>query len=107
MPLAYAAMLLQGETGSTVDVSVVRVRRPEPQTMKLTRAVLTLPSVESKMLEGKVGYINIDALSPVHVKEVATAVQKLAKDGAQRLVLDVRSCSVGRLRMGSPLRTSS
>jgi carboxyl-terminal processing protease len=95
MPLAYAAMLLQGETGSTVDVSVVRVRRPEPQTMKLTRAVLALPSVESKMLEGKVGYINIDALSPVHVKEVATAVQKLAKDGAQRLVLDVRSCSVG------------
>src|SRR5215831_19030898 len=95
MPLAYAALLLQGDVGSTVDLSVVRVRRPEPQSVKITRAMLTLPSVDSKMLDGKVGYINIDALSPAHVKEVAAAVQKLAKDGAQKLVLDVRSCSVG------------
>jgi len=95
MPLAYASMLLQGEAGSTIDLSVVRVRRPEPQVMKLTRAALTLPPVESKMLDGKVGYINIDALSPVHVKEVAAAVQKLSKDGAQKLIVDVRSCSVG------------
>src|SRR5690349_2470755 len=39
MPLAYANLLLQGDTGSTVEVSVVRVRRPEPQNVKLTRAV--------------------------------------------------------------------
>src|SRR5215510_13033196 len=30
MPLAYAAMLLQGDAGSTVELSVVRMRRPEP-----------------------------------------------------------------------------
>jgi carboxyl-terminal processing protease len=95
MPLAYASMLLQGESGSTVDLSVVRVRRPEPQTVKLTRAVTVLPPVESKMLADHVGYVNIDALSPAHVKEVASAVQKLQKDGAQKLVVDVRGCSVG------------
>jgi carboxyl-terminal processing protease len=95
MPLAYASMLLQGDTGSTVDLSVVRVRRPEPQTVKLTRAVTVLPPVESKMLADHVGYVNIDALSPAHVKEVASAVQKLQKDGAQKLVVDVRGCSVG------------
>src|SRR5436190_20639037 len=38
MPLAYAAMLLQGESGTTVDLSVVRVRHPEPTAVKLTRA---------------------------------------------------------------------
>src|SRR6266496_750323 len=90
MPLAYAAMLLQGDPGSTVDLAVVRVRHPEPQTVKLTRANFTLPPVESKMLAGQVGYINIDALSPAHVKEIAAAVQKLQKDGAQKLVVDVR-----------------
>jgi carboxyl-terminal processing protease len=95
MPLAYASMLLQGENGSTVDLSVVRVRRPEPQTMKLTRAVLSLPPIESKMLADQVGYINVDALSGNLVKEVATAVQKLQKDGAQKLVLDVRGCAIG------------
>src|SRR3954447_7913781 len=95
MPLAYASMLLQGESGSTIDLSVVRVRRPEPQTVKLTRAITMLPPVESKMLADHVGYVNIDALSPAHVKEVASAVQKLQKDGAQKLVVDVRGCSVG------------
>jgi len=95
MPLAYAAMLLQGDAGSTVEISVVRVRHPEPQTVKLTRAMVSLPAVESRMLPGQVGYINIDALSPVHVKETAAAVQKLQKDGAQKLLVDVRNCAVG------------
>jgi carboxyl-terminal processing protease len=95
MPLAYASMLLQGEVGSTVDLSVVRVRRPEPQTMKLNRAMLTLPPVESKMLPDQVGYVNVDALSAGHVKEVAAAVQKLQKDGAQKLIVDVRGCAIG------------
>jgi carboxyl-terminal processing protease len=95
MPLAYAGLLLQGEPDSTVELSVVRVRRPEPQTVKLTRAILTLPPVEAKMLAGQVGYINIDALSPAVVKETAAAIEKLQKEGAQKLVLDLRSCAVG------------
>jgi carboxyl-terminal processing protease len=95
MPLAYASMLLQGENGSTIDLSVVRVRRPEPTPVKLTRTNLTLPPVESKMLADQVGYINVDAISPVHVKEVAGAVQKLEKEGAKKLILDVRGCAMG------------
>jgi carboxyl-terminal processing protease len=95
MPLAYAGMLLQGEPGTTVELSVVRVRQPEPHTVKLTRADFALPPVDSKMLTGQVGYINIDALSAAQVKEVAAAVQKLQKDGAQKFVVDVRNCAVG------------
>jgi carboxyl-terminal processing protease len=95
MPLAYASMLMQGENGSTLDLTVVRVRRPEPQAVKLMRANLTLPPVESKMLADQVGYVNIDAISPAHVKEVAAAVQKLEKDGAKKLILDVRGCAIG------------
>jgi carboxyl-terminal processing protease len=95
MPLAYANLLLQGDPGTTVEISVLRARRPEPQTVKLTRANLTLPSVDAKILANQVGYINIDALSPAQVKEAGAAIQKLEKDGAQKLVIDVRGCSVG------------
>ena len=95
MPLAYANLLLQGDPGTTVDLSVVRVRRPEPQTVKLTRDNLTLPAVDAKMLDGQVGYINVDALSAAHVKQVAAAVEKLQKDGAKKLVVDVRDCALG------------
>jgi carboxyl-terminal processing protease len=95
MPLAYAGLLLEGEPGTNVDLSVVRVRRPDPQTIKLTRAMLVLPPVDSRMLPDQVGYIDINALSPEHVKQVAAAVQQLQKDGARKLVVDVRNCAVG------------
>jgi len=55
MPLAYASLLLQGESNTTVDLSVVRVRHPEPQTVTLSRSNLVLPPVESRMLPGDVG----------------------------------------------------
>ena len=95
MPLAYASMLLQGDPGSTIELTVVRVRRPEPTQVKLTRANLVLPTVEEKMMPNNVGYIKPGALSPGKVKEVAAAIERLAKAGAQRIVLDLRNCAVG------------
>jgi carboxyl-terminal processing protease len=95
MSLAVAEMLLQGDSGTTVDLSVVRVRHPDPATISLVRANIVLPPVETKMLDGQVGYVNIDALSPALVKEAATAIQKLQKEGAQKLVVDVRDCGTG------------
>jgi carboxyl-terminal processing protease len=95
MPLAYASMLLRGESGTVVELSVVRTRHPEPVAVKLTRSVFVLPAVESRMLADKVGYINVDALSPELVKQVSGVVQQLQKDGALKLLLDVRNCATG------------
>jgi carboxyl-terminal processing protease len=95
MSLAAAQMLLQGDSGTSVDLTVVRVRHPDPATISLVRANIVLPPVEAKMLDGQVGYINIDAISPAQVKEAAAAIEKLQKDGAQKLVVDVRDCGSG------------
>jgi len=95
MSLATAEMLLQGDSGTTVELSVVRARHPDPTSISLVRANVVLPPVESKMLDGHVGYINIDALSASLVKDAAAAVQKLQKDGAQKLIVDVRDCGDG------------
>ena len=95
MPLAYADMLLQGESNTPVEISVVRVRHPEPATVKLMRANVAMPSIESKMLSSDVGYIDIGALHPAAVKETADAVRKLQREGAKRLVLDMRNCATG------------
>jgi len=95
MPLAYASLLLKGEPGSTVEVTVFHVRHSEPTTVKLTRATLTMPPVETRALEGNIGYINVDALSPSLVKDVATAVKKLESEGSKKLMLDLRNCATG------------
>jgi len=96
MPLAYADLLLKGDPGSTVELSVVRVQRPEPQAVKLTRTVLALPAVEDQMLAGQqVAYVKPGALSAAKVKETAAEIEKLQKQGAQKIVLDLRNTSVG------------
>src|SRR5436190_15193483 len=95
MPLAFASMLLHGDAGSTVDLTVIRARHPEPAPLKLTRAVSTLPQVETRMLDNRIGYINVDAISADQVRQVAAGVQQLQKDGALKLVLDLRNCSTG------------
>jgi len=95
MSLASAYTLLQGDSGTTVELTVVRVRHPDPATITLTRSNIVLPPVESKMLDSQVGYINIDAISPALVKETAAAIQKLQASGAQKLVVDVRDCGTG------------
>ena len=55
MPLAYAEMLLQGDTGTSVDITALRVRKPEPQKITLTRAVTRYPAVTSKLLPDGIG----------------------------------------------------
>jgi carboxyl-terminal processing protease len=95
MPLAYANMLLQGDPGSDIEMSVVRVRRPEPQTVKLTRAAYSAPPVETKILANGVGYINVNSLSASHLKEASDAIKQLQRDGAKKLLVDLRYCGVG------------
>jgi carboxyl-terminal processing protease len=95
MPLAYANMLLQGDPGSDVELSVVRARHPEPQSVKLTRVPYAAPPVETKVLANGVGYVNVNSLSAAHLKETADAIKQLQRDGAKKLVVDLRYCGVG------------
>ncbi|MCC7498288.1 MAG: PDZ domain-containing protein [Bryobacterales bacterium] len=91
MPLAYAGLLLKGEPGSTIELTVLRARRnPEPQKISLTRAVLKFPPVESKMLADNIGYIGASSLEAGKVAEVESAAVTLEKQGARKLILDLR-----------------
>jgi carboxyl-terminal processing protease len=95
MPLAYADLLLKGDPGTEVELSVVRVSKPEPTTVKLTRANFTVPAVEEQMLADQVAYIKPETLSAAQLKETASAIQKAQKDGAQKLLIDLRNTAVG------------
>jgi carboxyl-terminal processing protease len=103
MPLAFAEMLLQGEPGTTIEVGVLRFRKPEPQKLTLTRANIEYPAITGKLLPDQVGLIQVASLEGQRVKEVATKVQDLEKQGAKRFVLDLRHCSSGSPEQGTKL----
>jgi len=96
MPLAYAELLLQGDPGTSVEITALRVRKPEPQKITLIRAVPVYPSVTSKLLPDAIGLIQIPALESNKVKEIRTHVDTMLKQGAKKLILDLRNTGIGK-----------
>jgi carboxyl-terminal processing protease len=95
MSLPEIREALDGPPGSTVNLSVVRARRAEPQKMSIARAIVSIPPVSDKMMEDGVGYIKADALLKGESEEIAAKIKSLEKQGAKRLVLDLRDTSKG------------
>lgn len=103
MPLAYAEMILKGDPGTTIDISLFKSRRPDPQKVALTRAAIADPALHSEMMPEQIGYIRPETLTSGKVGEVAAAVKNLQQQGAKRIVLDLRNCALGDPRAGVAL----
>lgn len=107
MPLAYSEMLMQGDNGSSLALSVLRVRKAEPQKINLTRANLVYAPVASRLITDQgsepIGLIQSLTLSGNRVQEIASKVQDLEKQGAKRLILDLRHCDTGAPEEGIAL----
>jgi len=95
MSLAEIRGLLSGEVGSTINVAVVRPRRAEPQKIVIARDLVAIPPVADKMLADNVGYIKVDAFPEGKSEEIAGKIRDLQKQGAKKLVLDLRNSASG------------
>ena len=95
MSVDQAYLLLAGEPGTTVRLSVVRQARAEPQAVELVRARLRTMRVVSGRLEDDIGYVKIAAFSEGKAAEVAAALKQLEGQGVRKLVIDLRDCASG------------
>jgi len=103
MPLAYADVLLHGDPGTAVELKVLRLSRPEPITVTLTRAVVAPPPLEAKTLDAETGYIAAVDLRAGKAAVVAEAIRQLVGKGAKRLVLDLRNSALSVPEEGAAL----
>jgi carboxyl-terminal processing protease len=95
MSLAEIAVELSGQPGSNITFSIVRARRAEPQKVTVTRSQVNIPGISQKMLDDAIGYIRPYALSKGRSQEIASDIRSLEKQGAHKLILDLRDCSIG------------
>jgi carboxyl-terminal processing protease len=96
MPLAFAEVLLDGEQGSNVELSVLRIRRgSEAQKMGLTRTAIKMPDIAVKTPAEGVGYIQVPTLEAGKTARIQRQLAQFEKDGVQKLVLDLRYCAYG------------
>ena len=95
MSLAEIDGILAGQPGSVINVSVVRPRKATPDKLPITREMVADPAVSAKMLDDGIGYIKVDDFPKGRSQEVAAKVKELEKNGAKKLVLDLRNSGSG------------
>jgi len=78
-----------GPAGTTITVTILRVGM-EPFDVDVTRASVTVPSVDSRMLEDDIGYIRIFLFGEKTADEVHEGLEKLLADNPSGLILDLR-----------------
>jgi carboxyl-terminal processing protease len=88
---------VRGPAGTKVHLTVVRKGSAQPLEFDVTRAQIEVPSVESKMLSGSVGYLKINDFGTTTASEVNTALAALLKQQPKSLVLDLRNNPGGYL----------
>ncbi len=91
-----ARQLLSGATGTDVKLRVLRAgTRPFALTVK--RGAVAVPAAESRMEAGQIGVIKVNSLDTGEAADVKGRLQELLKQGAQKILLDLRSVAGGNL----------
>lgn len=92
-----AVHLIRGPENTTVTLKIERPSANRTFTVTITRARISIPEVEFRMLEGQIGYIQLSTFGDDAVEDFYTAVDKLKQQGAIGLVLDIRQNGGGYL----------
>lgn len=90
---------LKGKENTKVKVTVVRDGVKEPKEIEITRAVVELKYVKSKMVDEKekIGYLRLTQFGENVYPDVVKALGDLQKQGMKALVFDLRSNPGGAL----------
>ncbi len=91
---------IKGPAGSSVSLQVTN-GRGKPRTVRVKRERIDVPLVESKLVERKgkkLGVVKLASFSTGAHGEVRAAIDRLRKQGADGIVLDLRGNGGGLLR---------
>lgn len=97
MTVQAVSELIRGEKGTAVTLTVRHPNTTDPVDIEITRADILIPSVSYRLLENKVGYIQLTRFSGESNNEIAAALQDLIAQGATHYVLDLRGNGGGLL----------
>ena len=94
LTLNEAVKLMRGVRGTKILLTIVREGESKPLEISVTRDVIRVKSVRSRILEPGYGYIRITSFQSKTTRNVIAAVEKLlkkSKQDLQGLILDLRN----------------
>ena len=90
LTLNEAVDRMRGRKGTRVTLWIERAAKPSPTRYDLVRDEIRVPSVQSRLLGRKVGYIRLEQFAGRSTEEVREAIGQLRKQGAKGWILDLR-----------------
>lgn len=90
MSLQQVFIRLRGAQGTPVSLSVQRPEQTDLLTVPVTYAPIAIPTSESRMLDGPIGYLKLRQFIQGTSGEVGRALEELHNNGLRGLVLDLR-----------------
>ncbi len=87
-----------GPAGSTVVLTIQREGEPMPFDVTIIRAKITIPSVESSMLDGGIGYVQILTFGQETQSELQNNLEEILAENPVGLIVDLRNNGGGYLQ---------
>jgi|KBSMisStaDraftv2_1062788.scaffolds.fasta_scaffold14434_6 carboxyl-terminal processing protease len=94
---------LRGAVGSKVTLTIFRGNAADPHVVTLSREALAPADVSGRIATPGVGYIRVPAIGPRTADQVKAQVADVSKNGATKLVIDIRRTASGTYDQGLAL----
>src|SRR5947208_3929379 len=94
-----ARQLLNGAVGTEVKLRILR-SGARPLTLSVKRGTFRAPAAEAHMEQGRIGVLRINSLDAGEAADAKAKLQDLMKQGAQKIVVDLRSVAGGDIQEG-------
>ena len=94
MTLNEAVKIMRGEPGTDITLTIIREGADKPLTITVTRDIISVKSIKSRILEPGFGYVRITNFQSKTPRDMLAAIDELTennKGALKGLVLDLRN----------------
>ena len=95
--LTEAVELMRGPVGSSLEITIRRKGIKKALVFEITREIIEVKSVKSKIIDNNVGYIRLTAFNENSSNQVRDKIKKFKKNKINKYVLDLRNNPGGLL----------
>lgn len=95
--LSEAVELMRGPVGSDLKITVRRKGVKKALVFEITREIIEVKSVKSKIIDDSVGYLRLTAFNENSSKQIKNRIKKFKKNKINKYILDLRNNPGGLL----------
>ncbi len=95
--LSEAVDLMRGPVGTDIEITVRRVGEKKAIIFNITREIIEIESVKSKIIENKIGYLRLTSFNENSSVQIKKKIKEIKKKKVKGYILDLRNNPGGLL----------